>query len=822
MKHILSTILLFLYVSTTLHAQYKISGKVTSQKNNKPISEVEIYLSNTASLDITNGNYVISDVSEGSYELVFFSMEHQVFRKTIHIKDRDVVFNVALKPLVENLSAVIIHKRKKVLSSLVHLKDVVGVSIFAGKKTELILLENTIGNLATNNPRQIYAKVAGLNIWESDGAGLQLGIGGRGLDPNRSANFNVRQNGYDISADALGYPESYYTPPTEALERIEVVRGAASLQFGTQFGGLLNFITKKPHKTKPFAFESRQTYGSFQLINTFNRISGTLGKFSYSTYFQYKKGNGARPNSEFNQTNIFANINYQVTPATKIGLEYTHMNYLAKQAGGLTDAMFLENPLQSNRERNWFEVNWNLFALNIDHEFSKNTKANIRVFALDASRKAVGYRSYRPSSPDNPNNNRELIVGEFSTLGAEARILHTYKILGEKSTLLVGARYYQGNNTGQQGIGTAGSDANFNFVNMAQYLGKGLQPDETITSSFYKYPNRNYAVFGENIIHLSDKFLLTPGFRFEKINTKAQGTYRNITSNGAGDIRNDIRTNEHREYPRDFVLFGLGLSYKPSNSIEYYGNLSQNYRSITFSDIRVISPAALIDPNIDDEKGYSLDLGIRGKIDGALKFDATFFALLYDNRIGDALAIDSNSGVVKKVRTNVGKALIYGVESLIQWDVLETMQWELAEHQIDIFANTALIKSEYTSQFYANAVKKIEGKEVEFVPALNVKVGIQYAYKNFGSSLQYAYLSSQFSDATNTEADLSSGVEGELPAYGIMDLSLSYQYNKWKFETGINNLLDNAYFTRRATGYPGPGIIPSDPRSFYFTIAFKM
>ena len=70
---------------------------------------------------------------------------------------------------------------------------------------------------------------------------LQLSIGGRGLDPNRTASFNTRQNGYDISADVLGYPESYYTPPAEALGEIQIVRGAASLQYGTQFGGLINF-----------------------------------------------------------------------------------------------------------------------------------------------------------------------------------------------------------------------------------------------------------------------------------------------------------------------------------------------------------------------------------------------------------------------------------------------------------------------------------------------------------------------------------------------------------------------------------------------------
>ena len=135
------------------------------------------------------------------------------------------------------------------------LRAVEGLAIYEGKKTELIQVDGLTANLATNNARQVFAKVAGLNIWESDGAGLQLGVGGRGLSPNRTSNFNTRQNGYDMSADALGYPESYYTPPVEALERIEVVRGAASLQYGTQFGGLLNFVIRQPGRSEEHTSE---------------------------------------------------------------------------------------------------------------------------------------------------------------------------------------------------------------------------------------------------------------------------------------------------------------------------------------------------------------------------------------------------------------------------------------------------------------------------------------------------------------------------------------------------------------------------------------
>ena len=128
------------------------------------------------------------------------------------------------------------------------------------------------------------------------------------MDPNRTSNFNTRQNGYDISADVLGYPESYYATPTEALEKIQVIRGAASLQYGTQFGGLVNFKLKTPSK-KPFEFTTRNSIGSYGLFTNFTSLSGTKDKFSYYTFYNYKQGNGFRSNSEFESKNYFGNLN---------------------------------------------------------------------------------------------------------------------------------------------------------------------------------------------------------------------------------------------------------------------------------------------------------------------------------------------------------------------------------------------------------------------------------------------------------------------------------------------------------------------------------
>lgn len=696
-------------------------------------------------------------------------------------------------------------KQKLTDFGLGRMDAVENTGIYEGKKTEVIIPDQLVANLATNNARQIFSRVAGLNIWENDGAGLQLNIGGRGLDPNRSSNFNVRQNGYDISADALGYPESYYTPPMEAVGKVQIVRGAASLQYGTQFGGLVNFILKKPVQDKKIEIIFRQSIGSFGFYNTFNSISGTLKKFSYYTFFQYKRMDGWRPNSELNSTTFYTHFNYQFTKNTSLGMDYTDMRYLAQQPGGLSDAMFKENPRQSNRERNWFDVNWHLLALHFNHTIDSSSEINIRVFGLLAHRYALGFRPNRVATIDN-NSDRDLIKGDFKNYGIEIRYLNHYQIQKKDMVFLVGTRYYNGFNHSIQGIGSKGKDANFNFVNTSN----GINND-------YTFPNDNVSIFSENIFNISDKFSITPGVRLEYIHTRAKGHYNNIQFDLAGNIINTTRTEENRNDERKFAIAGLGLSYKPIKKLEVYSNVSQNYRSITFSDMRITNPSQVIDPNLKDEHGYSFDVGLRTKSTKLYTFDFSGFLLNYNNRIGEVQFYDANNRVLR-LRTNIGRALMLGVESYIESDVIHLLQPKEKALSGIVFINMAFIHARYLSGMQTS----IKGKTVEFVPLINVKSGLRLGYKNFKASLQFTYLSDQFTDATNAVEGGVSAVVGLIPAYSIMDAGLSYQWRRLKAELSLNNLSNNLYFSRRATGYPGPGILPGDGRALFFTLGYKI
>ena len=783
-------------------AQNKVFGLIEVEDKTLSVEDIFIYDGNNKFLTSTDKKgYYEFLTSKNKMNLIYLLVGSQFIEKEIDIKPNTEI-NIFFKKQTKVLSEVIIKGQKIKEFQLKRLKDVEGTSIYAGKKTEVILVDQSMANLASNNARQIYNQISGLNIYQNDDAGLQLHIGGRGLDPNRTSNFNTRQNSYDISADVLGYPESYYTPPAESLKEIQIIRGAASLQYGTQFGGLINFILKEP-TNKKFELITRNSIGSNKLYTNYTSMSGKKKNFSFYSYYNYKKGDGFRNNSVYNSNNFYIHLSQKISDKIKVSGEISYLKYLAQQAGGLSDRMFNLDPLQSNRERNWFELDWLLYNFKLDHKLKNNNNLSFSFFGLDAARNTLGFRSNRVDQVD-PLTERDLIKGDFNNYGFEIKFLNNYKLFNRKSVFVIGGKYYRSKTTSNQGPGSKNSDADFNF-----YLDK--YPNYTNQSN-YIYPNKNFAFYGENVFYLNDKISFTPGFRFENIITKSKGSYKQINLDGAGNVIYNNTVFENRDNRRSFVLLGLGTSFKLKDNTELYTNISENYRSVTFADLSIINPAYSINPDISDESGSTYDLGLRANLKQKMSFDVTFFNMFYNNRIGFAQK-EFKDGSVKSERGNIGDAIIYGVESNFDFDI-NSLIINSDNTSLNYFINTAFIDSEYIRSEENGVV----GKKVEFVPRVNFKTGIKYGYQNLIFNLQYSYISNQFTDSSNANEGNISGIIGKIPEYYLLDFSFSYLVKSFRIEAGINNITNSLYFTRRATGYPGPGIIPSPPRNIYLTL----
>jgi Fe(3+) dicitrate transport protein len=680
--------------------------------------------------------------------------------------------------------------------------EIVGTNIYAGKKNVLIVLDNVQGNIVTNNMRQVLAKVPGIHIWESDPSGIQIGIAARGLSPNRSWEFNVRQNGYDIAADPFGYPEAYYNPQLQAVQRIEIVRGQGSLQYGPQFGGLVNYIIRNGSEiNKSIEFETQQTVGSNGLFNSYNAIGGKKGKVHYYTFFDHRNGNGWRENSRYFTNAGYGTVTYNFTTKFSLTAEVMRSHIRSQQPGGLTDVQIKQNAQQSFRSRNWFDLTWTTPALIANYQINENTRWNTKLFGTIGDRNSVGFlQSITTKDSINPAtlsyNNRVVNLDQYRNYGLESRIITDYHLGKMKNTLSGGIRLYTGTTTRQaDGKGTTGTGY-----------------DVTITGNYPRditFKSRNIAAFAENIFRISDKLLIIPGIRYEWLEGSSSG--RNGYTSGGADI---ILQNITRG--RSFVLAGIGTEYHITKSTEVYANFSQAYRPIQFANLQAPPTTDVVDPDLKDAKGYNIDLGYRGKVKNFLQFDVSGFYLQYDNRVGTVTVSGTPS---YRLITNVGSSTSKGFEGYVEFNPVRAFG-KSKDADLIIFGSYGYTDAKYSGDHKDASTK---GKKVENAPTNIFRGGITGGYKGFLLTVQVSSVGETFSDANNTIVPSANGNTGLIPSYTVTDLTATYKFSKGlNLKAGVNNLFDERYFTRRAGGYPGPGALPADGKTFFISVGAKL
>ncbi len=318
------------------------------------------------------------------YEIIVQADGYRQSIERVKPKDAPVFLNIKLNPIAKKLDEVTVVYTKDRFSTD-RKNDVEGTTITAGKKNEVIKLDNLNANTAINSSRQIFAQVAGINVIENDAGGVQMSIATRGLNPNRITEFNSRQNGYDISADALGYPETYYTPPADALDKIEIIRGAASLQYGSQFGGLLNFVYKKGNRHKRIDIEGKQSLAQYNTFVSHLNVGGQYKRWNYFAMFNHRQGDSWRKNARYNINTFYTSLEFKAKRWYTGSIDYTFMQYNAQQPGGLTDIQFKTNAQLSFRNRNWFNAQWNIIAQKnewiLPHHFTV-TWVNFSIFHI--------------------------------------------------------------------------------------------------------------------------------------------------------------------------------------------------------------------------------------------------------------------------------------------------------------------------------------------------------------------------------------------------------------------------------------------------------
>jgi len=794
-------------------AQSTLKGRVELTGHTLPGVTIRLSPGNFQTLTDANGRFRLEDLNPGMYWLEIEAITIVSQRREIELnpgETLELILSAQATSLA--LQEVTVYGSSD-FRGIGRLPEAGEVQINAGKKMEVVPLGTLDANLATNNARQAFAKVPGTHIWENDASGIQVNIATRGLSPNRSWEYNVRQNGYDVSSDPLGYPEAYYNPPLEAVERLEIIRGAASLQFGPQFGGLLNYKLKSAPTDRTIGIESQQTVGAYGLFSSFNAIGGTTGKLSYYGYVHHREGEGWRSNSRFTVNHGHVCLGYRIAPKLRAEIEYTRMNYESQQAGGLTDLQFAADPRFSSRARNWFNVPWNVGAMRLRYDFSPNTHLEMQAFGLIGQRNSIGYvRAVNIHDTINlaigAYNPRQLDQDEYRNWGSELRFLSNYTLGGRQQTFTAGLRYFDGHTQRrQQGKGDSGSDFNMNL--QAEKYPRELAFD-----------SRNAALFAEHIFRVGKYIALVPGLRLENLQQAGEGR---LSVNGAGEPQNITPQKRlHR-----FLLAGVGAEFHATPTSEIYANITQAYRPVGFSDLTPAATTDEIDQNLRSARGWVSDLGYRGRWKNILNFDASVFYMRYADRIGSIARLHADN-TVYQFRTNLGTSVHKGVETYLEFNPLAVVSDRKKLGALNLFASLSWIDVRYTD-FPVTTVSNgqiisgnLKGKRVEHAPRYVHRVGATYLKSGFSATWQLSSVSDVYTDANNTEAASANAQVGKIAAYTVMDLSATYTFRSaYTLRAGINNLGNTQYATRRAGGYPGPGLLPGEARTWYAGVGLR-
>ncbi len=748
----------------------------------------------------SQGEFRLPDLPPGTHEVLVTSIGYLPHLEPHEV--REVANDSLLVQLQSDALALDeILVRAVRLSGAAHpAPDLLGTLVLAGTKSTVIQLADLPANLAEKTGRQVFSRVPGAFVYDMDGSGNQMNVSTRGLDAHRSWELNVRQDGVLLNSDMYGYPASHYSPPMEAIESIEMVRGTAALQYGSQFGGLVNYVTKGPEPGEALGVESINTLGSFGLRSTYNAAGGTVGPVTFYAYMNERVSDGYRESARSEYSAQYVAATVELSPTIRLGGHMGRSTYVYQLPGPLNDVMFAADPTQATRSRNYYNPDITVPALTLDWEDQDGTQLTARFSAVLGPRRSVQFVGLadRPDVADSETGRfglRQVDTDRYNSFTGELRFVRPWRGGGLDHVLALGATASNNDmHRRQQGVGTTGSDYDLTVIDGA-------------FARDVRYKTVSGAVYLENLFRLGSRWSIIPGARVERGRTRLVGRLAYY------DPTDTPRQIDHR-YP----LIGIRTSYRPSVSTEIYGGWSQAYRPQIMKDVLPANELERTDPDLDDSRGWTLEAGLRGSVGSHLVYDVNVFELRVNDRFGTVLRTDAD-GSSYLYRTTVGSSRTRGVEAGLEGLLLQTGSISLRAHTA-----TSYFDGRYRRGTVASGSENLDitGNRIESVPEWISRSGLAIDLEGFSANMLVSYVSDSFADPLNTVDPPPNGAVGVVPAYTVVDLNAGVQATAWlRLRVGVNNLFDEQYFTKRPEFYPGPGVWPSDGRGMQLSIELQ-
>ena len=542
------------------------------------------------------------------------------------------------------------------------------------------------------------------------------------------------------------------------IDRVEVVKGPASVLYGSDaMGGIVNVITKQASE-EAFTFEGGLSYlGSHNSFNEYVNLSGTLDRFKYVVgAFNTDAGDlvlsdrNVLDNTSYDAHGFNGDFSYDVLDNVTLGYRgefYDSSAETSTTVKGDYSSFRGEIPKWDRQKHSLYvkayDLNDYLAAFEANVYYQKTSKAF-------SSYPTYGLKVGVDNEQESVGGNMQL---EFS--------------LSDMFYLVTG---YDGRQE------TMSSYSNVDMKMGPAKAGKFFIDD-------MDYKQQSHAVYAMLSTYLTDELTLNTGLRYNYIknesgNSVFSGSYKAMTPNGPLEHAFS-QPSSHSSEDHKKLVGSVGLVYRPFDEGAFRINWSQGFRAPTIQELYLMTATGEFqygNPDLKPEESNNYEIGFRWD-DGQLLTDIALFYTKSDDYIETyRLPRPGFGGRPAYSYQNIAQATTYGSELSVSY---------LIDNTFEPYANLTYMVREYevgnnsskntgTPRFFGNAGLRFHGDMFELDGYINFATQTKDDDLNgsnyFGDVNYDGYVTANLSVSTKV------GPEDQFTLYGSIENIFDEQY----------------------------------------------
>jgi len=517
-----------------------------------------------------------------------------------------------------------------------------------------------------------------------------------------------------------------------ALQRIELLRGAAAGLYGNASGGVLNLTTEDP-TVQPFG-EVQTVVGSFGFRRIQAKSGFSVGKLGTFISLSHNQAEGYRPQSDMQQTTLNLKMRYLLTEKTKIQLLVNYGNSLyAHDPGGLTLAQTTTNRQQARAANVQFDAGETVAqgraGLVLEQRFSE--KHTLKLTAFATTRSFSNRLAF--------NNGGWVAFGRVYGGGSAIWHFKTQKYRAQIGTDINNQRDQRqrfNNIDGKKGAQT--------FDQTERYNSTGI------------FGIQEYMPF--------KKWIVSASTRLDILRLRANDHFQS-----------DGDQSGTRAYNRFNPM--MGVVFLPTSAISVYGNIASNFETPTLNELSA-NPSNLggFNPDLKPQESVNVELGTKIRFNDKVSIDLAFFQIDLRNEL---VAYQLATAPGRTFFRNAGKSRRQGIETALNLSFTKGLALTLHYTYAD-----------FRYRQYELQGVRLDGHRQLAQPRSVVYGALQWAHTSgFYVIAQVQYQSSMYVH------DLQQ-VKTDGYTLGSMRGGITLKRKKWQIEpfAGANNIFHAAYF----------------------------